>query len=65
MTRKVGAISSFTQFGRRALDAISRGVAQIVTKDLKEDVKLSVLDNGFIITIPKKLTMIYLASFKS
>lgn len=52
-------------FGRRALDAISRGVAQIVTKDLKEDVKLSVLDNGFIITIPKKLTMIYLASFKS
>ncbi|MUN28756.1 ATP-dependent helicase [Sulfuracidifex metallicus] len=42
-------------FGRRALDAISRGVAQIVTKDLKEDVKLSVLDNGFIITIPKKI----------
>jgi ATP-dependent Lhr-like helicase len=42
-------------FGRRTLDAISRGVAQIVTKDLKEDVKLSVLDNGFIITIPKKI----------
>lgn len=42
-------------YGRRTLDALSRGVAQVVTKDLEEDVKLSVLDNGFIITLPKKV----------
>lgn len=41
-------------FGRRALDALSRAVAQVVTRDLGEDVKLSVLDSGFIITLPKK-----------
>ena len=39
-------------FGRRALDALSRAVAYIVSEDLDTDVKISVTDNGFMITLP-------------
>jgi Lhr-like helicases len=39
-------------FGRRALDALSRVVAWKVGNDLKVDVKTSITDNGFVLTIP-------------
>ena len=39
-------------FGRRALDALSRAVAYIVSEDLNTDVRISVTDNGFMITLP-------------
>jgi len=39
-------------FGRRALDALSRAVAYVVSEDLHTDVRISVTDNGFIITLP-------------
>lgn len=39
-------------FGRRAIDALSRAVAYIVSEDLNTDVRISVTDNGFMITLP-------------
>ncbi|WP_126451140.1 ATP-dependent helicase [Sulfodiicoccus acidiphilus] len=43
-----------TLYGRRTVDALSRAVASVVTDDLGVDVKLSVTDNGFVITLPEK-----------
>ncbi|BFH74428.1 ATP-dependent helicase [Sulfurisphaera javensis] len=40
-------------YGRRALDALSRAVAYIVSEELNTDVRISVTDNGFIITLPQ------------
>ncbi|BFI74042.1 helicase [Sulfurisphaera ohwakuensis] len=40
-------------YGRRALDALSRAVAFVVSEELNLDVRISITDNGFIITIPK------------
>ncbi|MCY0860368.1 MAG: ATP-dependent helicase [Sulfolobaceae archaeon] len=39
--------------GRRTLDALSRAVAYVVSNDTNMDVKVSVTDNGFIITLPQ------------
>ncbi|ARM75734.1 ATP-dependent helicase [Acidianus manzaensis] len=39
-------------YGRRALDALSRALAYIISKDLNVDVRISVSDNGFILTLP-------------
>lgn len=39
-------------YGRRALDALSRVLASILSDELSTDVRISVTDNGFILTIP-------------
>ncbi|AWR97091.1 ATP-dependent helicase [Acidianus sulfidivorans JP7] len=39
-------------YGRRTLDALSRALAYIITKDLNLNVRISVSDNGFILTLP-------------
>ena len=44
-----------TLYGRRTVDALSRAVASVVTRDLGIDVKLSVTDNGFIVTLPERI----------
>ncbi|WP_168066968.1 ATP-dependent helicase [Sulfolobus sp. S-194] len=40
-------------YGRRALDALSRAVAFVISEELNLDLRISITDNGFIITIPK------------
>lgn len=42
-------------YGRRALDALSRALAYILSNQLNMDVRISVSDNGFILTIPEKV----------
>ena len=39
-------------YGRRTLDALSRAVAYIISNDLNTNVRVSVTDNGFMITLP-------------
>jgi ATP-dependent Lhr-like helicase len=39
-------------YGRRALDALSRVLASVLSDELSTDVRISVTDNGFILTIP-------------
>ncbi|MFP3218139.1 MAG: ATP-dependent helicase [Acidianus sp.] len=41
-------------YGRRALDALSRALAYIISEQLNVDVRISVSDNGFILTIPER-----------
>lgn len=40
-------------YGRRTVDALSRAVAYVISNDTGMDVKISVTDNGFIITLPE------------
>ncbi|AOL16222.1 ATP-dependent helicase [Sulfolobus sp. A20] len=40
-------------FGRRALDALSRALAYALSEDLNIDVKISVTDNGFSLSVSK------------
>ncbi|WP_420813376.1 ATP-dependent helicase [Metallosphaera hakonensis] len=42
-------------FGRRALDALSRAVAWKIGRDLNMDVRTSITDNGFVLTIGEKV----------
>jgi ATP-dependent Lhr-like helicase len=41
--------------GRRALDALSRAFAYKVSNDLNMDVKISLTDNGFALTLPERV----------
>ncbi|EWG08175.1 MAG: ATP-dependent helicase [Candidatus Aramenus sulfurataquae] len=41
-----------TLYGRRALDALSRALASVLSDKLNTDVRVSVTDNGFILTLP-------------
>jgi|OSPMetMinimDraft_2_1075162.scaffolds.fasta_scaffold00187_2 ATP-dependent Lhr-like helicase len=40
-------------YGRRALDALSRAFAYMLSNDLKADVKISVTDNGFALSLKR------------
>ncbi|AAY80821.1 ATP-dependent helicase [Sulfolobus acidocaldarius] len=41
-------------YGRRTVDALSRAIAYIISKDLNMDVRIAITDNGFAITVPGK-----------
>jgi len=40
-------------FGRRVNDALSRAYAQVITKEIKRNVIVTVSDSGFMLTLPK------------
>jgi len=44
-----------TLFGRRVNDALSRAFAYALTKKIERSVKVSISDNGFILTIPPEI----------
>ncbi|WP_440059538.1 ATP-dependent helicase [Thermogladius sp. 4427co] len=52
-------------FGRRANDALSRAYAYMVSKHLGVNVKITVTDNGFMLTVPGHPYLDWVGVFKS
>ncbi|AFK51574.1 DEAD/H associated domain protein [Thermogladius calderae 1633] len=52
-------------FGRRANDALSRAYAYIVSKTVGANVKITVTDNGFMLTLPGHPSADWVGLFKS
>ncbi|NON61971.1 ATP-dependent helicase [Acidianus sp. DSM 29099] len=43
-----------TLYGRRVVDSLSRALAYVLSKDLNSDIRISMTDNGFILTISER-----------
>ncbi len=46
-------------YGRRALDALSRAFAYVLSEELNTDVKVSVTDNGFVLSVKRDISLDY------